>query len=859
MNIGPFSSSFCWRTGHRSSSSCSIRCLLLLLVLSLLMVDASSLPAQDGSDAKAGSPMDAQQVTLQTPWRNSLPPAAIGFVGWNGWSTSPRNLENNAQAILSEPEVERFIQELIRRIGGLPRQTMAEAPPAMRRAASRLTTNVVESFLLRSGCFYLERFVPPSKGKPPVLEACVWLEIGSQADTVLADLKILLADAPMEIVERQIDGQPFLTMDANLGPETLIYVGVVDQCLVVSVSETCLVESLKRKAAGETPNWLSKAEAKHGLAQLQGLGYFDGAKFWAQLLPALVEMEMGEQELAVIRSLGLERLQSIETVDGFAQRHRVQRIQVNVEPGNGGIWSLFQGPGLRPEHLQHLAADTLFSYSVAVDLKGTLKYVEQFINQIEGPESNPLSEFYEGLYEETGVDLEDDILDPLGDVWTIHNAAGDGWFSGLALTVSVDDAAALTAGLTKLIDAYSRETAGDSEMGRITVRTLGELNVFTMSFPSGPIPFLPSWTVHKDRLIVALFPEALLAMVRSPDSSLISSSAEIQEIFANDGEAEAILMLSYVDMQRQFEVMYPYAQMLLAMGSNAIHSFPMAEAESFGEVINGLALPPSRVVHRHLLPTTSVLKRNASGFQLETRSTFPTADVTVMAPVAVGLLLPAVQQARDAARRTQTQNNLFNIILACHNYHDSMGRFPAAYSQSDDKQPLLSWRVHILPFIEQQNLYDQFKLDEPWDSPHNLALLERMPEIYRGTNSQAPPGYTVYLGVTGKDAPFGMPSRTGQASAASGYRFADFVDGSSNTIMGLEVSDELAVPWTKPDADINIAEFDSNLFYGQFRGGVNAFRADGSVETVGPMPNDVWKIFFQINDGQVPPMLNSDR
>ncbi len=163
-----------------------------------------------------------------------------------------------------------------------------------------------------------------------------------------------------------------------------------------------------------------------------------------------------------------------------------------------------------------------------------------------------------------------------------------------------------------------------------------------------------------------------------------------------------------------------------------------------------------------------------------------------------------------------------------------------------------------MPFIEQQNLYDQFKLDEPWDSPHNLALLELMPDIYRGTNSQAPPGYTVYLGVTGKDAPFGIPSRTGQGSAASGYRFADFVDGSSNTIMGLEVSDELAVPWTKPDADINIAEFDSNLFYGQFPGGVNAFRADGSVETVGPMPNDVWKIFFQINDGQVPPMLNSD-
>ena len=77
-------------------------------------------------------------------------------------------------------------------------------------------------------------------------------------------------------------------------------------------------------------------------------------------------------------------------------------------------------------------------------------------------------------------------------------------------------------------------------------------------------------------------------------------------------------------------------------------------------------------------------------------------------------------------------------------------------------------------------------------------------------------------------------------------------------MMGVEVSDELAVPWTKPDADIQIDDFDSTLFYGQFLGGANVFRADGSVEAVGPMPNDVWKIFFQINDGQVPPMLNSD-
>ncbi len=117
----------------------------LLLILSLVFCASSVHGQNKASDSSRAEPV-ATQVTLQTPWRNSLPPAAIGFVGWNGWSTSPRNPENNAQAILAEPEVERFIQELIRRVGGIPRQAMSDAPPALRRAASRLTTNLVESF-----------------------------------------------------------------------------------------------------------------------------------------------------------------------------------------------------------------------------------------------------------------------------------------------------------------------------------------------------------------------------------------------------------------------------------------------------------------------------------------------------------------------------------------------------------------------------------------------------------------------------------------------------------------------------------------------------------------------------------------
>src|SRR5262249_54155708 len=100
-------------------------------------------------------------------------------------------------------------------------------------------------------------------------------------------------------------------------------------------------------------------------------------------------------------------------------------------------------------------------------------------------------------------------------------------------------------------------------------------------------------------------------------------------------------------------------------------------------------------------------------------------SVLALSAVGAGLLMPAVQKVRMAAGNAQGQNNLKQIALAMHNYNDAYnGKLPAhAIYSKDGKKPLLSWRVAILPFIEQDNLYQQFHLDEPWDSEHNKKLI----------------------------------------------------------------------------------------------------------------------------------------
>jgi hypothetical protein len=162
--------------------------------------------------------------------------------------------------------------------------------------------------------------------------------------------------------------------------------------------------------------------------------------------------------------------------------------------------------------------------------------------------------------------------------------------------------------------------------------------------------------------------------------------------------------------------------------------------------------------------------------------------------ILVALLLPAIQAAREAARRNVSINNMKQIMLALLNYETTHQGFPAQANLGPDGKPLLSWRVHILPYIEENVLYSQFHLDEPWDSEHNRQLISRMPEIFVDPSSglAATDGRTHYLGAEGQDRLF-------VSGAAEGRRLRDIHDGTSNTIAIVQVDNSRSVEWTRPD------------------------------------------------------------
>lgn len=172
-------------------------------------------------------------------------------------------------------------------------------------------------------------------------------------------------------------------------------------------------------------------------------------------------------------------------------------------------------------------------------------------------------------------------------------------------------------------------------------------------------------------------------------------------------------------------------------------------------------------------------------------------------------------------RNPDSANSMKNLALAIHNYHDAFGSFPAQSLVSAQGKRLLSWRVLVLPYLDQTALYQEFRLDEPWNSEHNLRLVEKMPDVFRSAGTPGKPGTTRFV----------CPLTSGSAMGRVGppVKFSNITDGTSNTIWLVEADESHAVIWTKPD-DLTIDEKDPvGSIIGPESKGFLGSRADGSV------------------------------
>jgi Protein of unknown function (DUF1559) len=228
-------------------------------------------------------------------------------------------------------------------------------------------------------------------------------------------------------------------------------------------------------------------------------------------------------------------------------------------------------------------------------------------------------------------------------------------------------------------------------------------------------------------------------------------------------------------------------------GSRSALASPVSQALSLTTVrMAGLA--PERIPH-----AVVALARGVATNMLHKSSVLTALVCGSVALAGIGLVArqmsdanagePGAREGREVSDPASAMsiNHIKQIMLAFHNYASANGHFPPKAIVGADGEPKLSWRVALLPFLEQEALFREFHQDESWDSPHNKALIARMPDSFTTPSSPAGDGSTRIRLFEGPGTLF---------DGSRGMTFSDITDGTSNTVAIVTARE--AVPWTRP-------------------------------------------------------------
>jgi hypothetical protein len=719
--------------------------------------------------AGAGLPLGLPPLPEDPMLARSAPADCIAYMSLSGTGTPDANSKNQTEQFLAEPEVQQMFHQIERAVVA----KIEENSPQQHAAATADAIRWAKKLLPRPVMAFVSSAAVTPQG--PDIHGGLMINVGDDIAALKADLEKYQAMLPHPPEKVEISGISCYRFSVRPGAPIIVW-GVKDKYVVVGVGEGSF-EGILQRANGSVPAWLTALHKQLPVERPATVTYLNVKRIVQQFAPM-----GGPRARTIIDAAGLGNVTSLEAVSGLDGDGTMNRMLVGIEGEPAGLLSLANGKPLTAQDLSPIPRDANLAVAKRFDLARTMDVVMAMVDKINPQAAEEVNQHLKKLDEHLGIDLRNDVIASLGDVWCAYNSSGEGGLilTGLTAVVKVKDYDRLSAAHAKLL-LRAQAAFGQTAPPRARIDHLRFANQDVYFLSANDFPFAPAWCLTHDELIVATFPQQIKACLsRSGSFRSLATTRTVTNVFAS---GEQPLSLFYFSPRPVLNYLYPIICMGVQMASK--------EMARNGIDLNVSIIPSAPAIYRHVRPSVTVAQRTPAGIEIISRATVPGSSMGAAAPVAVGLLLPAVSAARDAARRAQSMNNLKQISLAMLNYADAMGTYPPAYiADKKTGKPLLSWRVAILPYVEEQALYNKFHLDEPWDSEHNKPLADTVVAVYRSPGSHTKPPMTNYLSVRGKDTVF--PGK-------EGIRIADITDGTSNTILVVEASDAKAVPWTKPD------------------------------------------------------------
>jgi prepilin-type processing-associated H-X9-DG protein len=487
----------------------------------------------------------------------------------------------------------------------------------------------------------------------------------------------------------------------------------------------------------------------------------------------------------VLQILGLDGMQSYVAQAGFDDTRCWSESQLAHNGPRRGLLTLWNGAPFTLKDLPPLPESSASFYVGSVDWSQFHEAIWESALQLADKFGPP--DAREGLIRDRakfedrlGFRIKEDLLDTLGPWHALYSDSSNAFAGiGAGLVFQVRDAATLRRSIEELVRQFPQ---GPGTPRVVRTKKYGRELI---SIGQQGVPIWPTVCIDKDWLIVALTPQMVESFLLRVDGKLPSWQPDESTKVALKALPPAMLSLTVSNPRPMLVGMNQYASLLQTVAPDA----PL------------LDLPPVDLVTKPLFPNVAVCSIEDGQIVWSSRDALPTipgigsfnGPSMGSSAVLVALLLPAVQQAREAARRTQSMNNLKQIGLALHNYHDVYSHFPAGTVVNSATKPedRLSWQAEVLPFIEQAPLHNQLNFKKGWQEQPEALIRVKLP-VY--TNPSLPPmaGFefgetTDYVGIAGLgvDGPKKKPNEKGAGLFAydSPRHIRDILDGTSNTLM----------------------------------------------------------------------------
>lgn len=790
---------------------------------------------------------------------SAAPEECLFYFQCNGLAESDGKSTNHVERLMAEPEVRHFVGTVWAKVNeACRRDAFGMGESDARLFADNVLPLIETAFTRPSSVFVSEVTIAPGGTMPDIRGGAI-VFTGSrteQTKKILARLEGMFAEELGASTDVTIEGVEMSELPLPPDAPKVVW-GFSGEYLLIGVGEGSAERMLKAmKAKSGAPAWLAGLHKRLPVERPATVTFIN-VKGILDLVNPFIGGEFGP----MLDAVGVANLRSISAVTGLDDLDIISRAHIETEGELKGVLALASDKPLTAADLKDVPADATWATVVRFDAAHAYETVMGIVGGVFPPAVDEVAGGMRELEAELGFHPKTDLIDSLGDTWSIYNSPGDGGLlvTGFCAVLHVKN----KEGMKKVQDGMIRLVNANSGGEVVTNFEFSGHTVHVVNIPEDAVPLAPSWCLMDDKLVFGLVPQTVKAYLsRGDDAKSLADNKEVALLLEDPAIA-----IGYTDTRAVAELLYPILQFTAPVICQAMRE------EGFE--ITPDVLPSATAIYPHLLPGAYAIRRKDDGIHFESHQSAPAMGGAVaVLPMMFFMLARSEAVYHEGAVggpvgggpiRVKAVNNLRQIGIAMHNHADTNLKLPAHAICDEDGKPLLSWRVAILPYIEQQALYEQFHLDEPWDSEHNKALIAKMPETYANPTlfggaakhdhgdeghdhdhddvSAFKTRYVVPLGD-------GTMFPNGEDERERGVSFGAVTDGLSNTIMALEAPKDKAVIWTKPDDwELDLDEPSAGLFED---GSLSVVMGDGSVRTLRKgVADEILKALFTRAGGEV--------